>query len=270
MNSPQTTGCTVRKRLDYRSAPIGVLEDQRLSSESKVLVTWALMHSNGWETHIGHALKMLGISQGIWDRRVREELIRSGYFVQSVGRGVKDGREVMIWANIFTDTPLLYLHFEGIENEGLRNEGITKTRKVNKGLKQQQPAAACDIDELIEALLWEKKKSGKTIHTSRGGWENSIRKVKKAEGLTAADRTTIEDYRKYKQRLAAKKPQSEEVVVPSLVEIIRPEGTDLALAWDEFRISRDARPYKNIAVMAFEEAGKLERAAFDRFLANRN
>lgn len=108
MNRPhQTPNCTVRTRVDYRSAPLLLLEDRRLSSDAKVLATWVLMHGNGWEFRIGYALKQTGIARGRWERRVRQELLEAGYFRQSAGRGTTaKGKQVMEWYNEITDEPL--------------------------------------------------------------------------------------------------------------------------------------------------------------------
>lgn len=83
--------------LDHRSAPIAVLEDSRLSAESKLLLTWLFMHGNGWEFVISYALRWCGISETMWHRKVRRELIAAGYFKQSrTGRG---------WDNVVDAAP---------------------------------------------------------------------------------------------------------------------------------------------------------------------
>lgn len=101
-----TMKCTVKTRVEYRSAPIAVLEDKSLSAEAKVLLTWLFMHSNGWQFVISYALSKCGISEATWQRRVRKELINAGYFSQSQTSILIDGKQKFAWENEITDEPL--------------------------------------------------------------------------------------------------------------------------------------------------------------------
>ncbi len=100
---------TVRCR-EWRAAPLEILVHPGLSPESKVLLTWLFMHGNNWKFKIGYSLNAIGISESIWKRRVRGEIMAAGFFVQSKSRHVveEDGKkkEVILWNNIFTDTPI--------------------------------------------------------------------------------------------------------------------------------------------------------------------
>ncbi len=96
----------VKKRLDYRSAPIEILEHKKLSAEAKIFLTWLLMHQNGWKVVIGYALETLGISESIWTRRVRKELIELGFFQQKRTSENVDGVQRFVWQQEVTDAPL--------------------------------------------------------------------------------------------------------------------------------------------------------------------
>lgn len=89
-----------------RPAPIVVLEDKSISAEAKVLMTWLFMHQNGWQFVISYALKQCGISEAVWQRRVRKELMNAGYFSQSQTSSLVDGKQKFVWKNKFTDEPV--------------------------------------------------------------------------------------------------------------------------------------------------------------------
>lgn len=105
----KTPECTVKTRLDYRAAPLEVLECKALSLASKVLLVWLFMHGNNWKFRIGFALTTCGISQRSW-RKVRIELMDTGFFTQVKGRERKEpgGRLKFEWQNVITDEPLLH------------------------------------------------------------------------------------------------------------------------------------------------------------------
>lgn len=160
--------CEIRTRVDYRSAPLQILEDSRLSADAKVFATWSLMHGNGWQLRIAFALAKLRISRARWARRVRKELAGCGYFIQQRTRGLgKNGRLVFEWKNILTDEPLYSnspcTHFaametESLQNGAIQNAAITSTQEnKNKSSqkKREKPAAlACSsVEEIFQRLL---------------------------------------------------------------------------------------------------------------------
>ena len=168
--------CEVQKRIDYRSAPIEILEDSRLSAESRILAAWALMHGNGWQLRIAYALEKLGISRSSWSRKLKKELANAGYLIQSRNRKKSDktNREVFCWSNVLTDDPLRFasrhdasLRFASCQIEAMQNEAITSTQ-VNKSsdLQKQskQPpraaaAASCSLEKEFKRLLTKAARS---------------------------------------------------------------------------------------------------------------
>lgn len=103
---------SVKKKVEYRSAPIQILEHKKLSAEAKIFLTWILMHQNGWKVVISFALEMLGISEAIWTRRVRKELIKLGFFQQKRTSENVNGVQRFVWQQEVTDAPL-YADAEG-------------------------------------------------------------------------------------------------------------------------------------------------------------
>lgn len=98
--------CTIKKRLDNRSAPIEVLEHSGLSAEAKVILTWTLMHQNGWVVKIGYMLDRCNVSERVW-KRARKELIEAGFFVQRrISEKNEDGQQRLIWKQEMTEEPL--------------------------------------------------------------------------------------------------------------------------------------------------------------------
>lgn len=127
----------VHVSIDYRSAPLALVEMSHLSAEARLLMVWLFMHGNGWEFLVGYALKTLGIAEWTWQRRVRKELVDNGFLIQSRLVG-EPGSPGFAWINDFTDGPVrLYQQFVGIQNVSLQNvslqnAGITNTSKPNK------------------------------------------------------------------------------------------------------------------------------------------
>ena len=59
--------------------------------------------------------------------------------------------------------------------------------------------SGCDVDELINALVWEYEQAGKKIR-SRGGFESKVRAEKEVNGFTPADRATLKAYFDHKKK----------------------------------------------------------------------
>jgi hypothetical protein len=97
---------SVEISVEWRSAPIAILEHKKLSAEAKVFLTWILMHQNNWKVVISYALKTTGISEAIWTRRVRKELIELGFFQQKRTSEIVDGVQRIQWLQKITDAPL--------------------------------------------------------------------------------------------------------------------------------------------------------------------
>jgi hypothetical protein len=72
---------TIRKsrEFDYRSIPTYVLEDWRLSLDSRAVASWLAGKENGWEVRIGPLRHILGISGNTRWSRIARELIAAGY-----------------------------------------------------------------------------------------------------------------------------------------------------------------------------------------------
>lgn len=110
-----TQNLTLKKRIEYRSAPIEILEHKKLSAESKLFLTWILMHQSGWVVIISYALSKCGISESLWQRKVRKELIELGFFKQTRTSKIVDGVQRFVWEQVVTDDPLLNLDKDGDE-----------------------------------------------------------------------------------------------------------------------------------------------------------
>lgn len=197
--------CTARTRIDYRSAPLLLLERSDLSADSKVLATWVLMHGNGWEFRIAFALRQTKISLSRWERRVRKELLEAGFFHQVRRVGTENGRPRIFWENVLTNEPLasihLYPQFAGIQTEGLQDVDATKSR-LNKIKKQQQAQApAPSLDEVVNALFWDASRSSLPIRR-RGAWEAKVRRELQ-RGIAEADLAVVEEFRAHHRRLSA-------------------------------------------------------------------
>jgi len=134
----KTPACEVRTRLNYRTAPMEILESTVLSFSTRVLLTWILMHGNSWKFRIGFALRQCGISERSW-RKVSGELKSAGFFTQERGRSrkVDGGRLVFEWKNVITDEPLFHpstmhvsknAHMQnaGMQGAGMQKGGITE------------------------------------------------------------------------------------------------------------------------------------------------
>lgn len=197
--------CTVKARIDYRSAPAQVLEDKRLCDGAKVLLMWAFMRGNGWEFRIGYALSQVHISEKRW-LRMRKVLIEVGYLQQrKLRHATEDGRTIIAWENVITDEPLLSPHFVGIQKEGMQNVGMQKggntNTQVNKNLSKQLPHQG-NLDEIAEALLWERQhQETKVMYLTR--WKaKAISEMKKNGGASKDELATLDKYLRHKRRSA--------------------------------------------------------------------
>ncbi len=222
----KSPSCTVKTRIDYRRAPLNVLEDPRLSSDAKVLLTWVLMHGNGWEFRIGYACKQVGLTEKRWLGKARKELLEAGYFVQTRARKViEKGKEVMAWENVITDDPLLSPKNVGIQEVGIQEVGIRKgvitntrditTPRVNKSLnkttsssagQKQKPAEQKNEEEnfsqIVEALFWKRQCFGGEVkYPAR--WKAKAAAELQRVGVTGDDLAALAAWQKSKAERAA-------------------------------------------------------------------
>ncbi|RZF23671.1 hypothetical protein EVC45_43060 [Paraburkholderia sp. UYCP14C] len=105
---------TVRKsrEFDYRSIPTYVLEDWRLSLDSRAVASWLAGKENGWEVRIGPLRHILGINGNTRWSRIARELIAIGYLNRS---RYQNARGHWRWAYVFSLVPPAPPH-EGLKN----------------------------------------------------------------------------------------------------------------------------------------------------------
>jgi len=116
----------VNVSIDWRSAPLRLLEVKELCFEARLLMTWLFMHGNGWVFRVGYALQRLGVSESTWLRKVRPQLIETGFFKQRRLKG-EAGSPGFCWDNEFSDEPLRQLDENGrlsCQIEGIQTECI--------------------------------------------------------------------------------------------------------------------------------------------------
>jgi hypothetical protein len=91
-----------------------------------------------------------------------------------------------------TSAPEISHFVEG--NSDVHTTKTTESKTTTTMATGNSGGGSVDIEELIEALVWELKKAGRTIK-SRGGWESKIRNDKKNNGFSGADLATLRDFR---------------------------------------------------------------------------
>lgn len=219
--------CTARTRIDYRSAPLLLLERSDLSAEAKVLATWVLMHGNGWEFRIAFALRQTKISLSKWERRVRKELLEAGFFHQVRGVGTQNGKPRIVWENELTDEPLastaLSQHFVGIQPKCLQGNGATKSRLDKKEKQQQGPSPS--LDEVINALFWDASRSARPVRR-RGAWEVKVRRELERE-ITQADLIVVAEFRAHHQASLSAARHSEHLAKDPIPNLPRATASDI-------------------------------------------
>ena len=148
----------IRKARSHSAVPDDALTDGRLPLDARAILGWLLGRPDGWVVKIGHMLKVMHAKQATWNR-VRKQLIATGYFCQTRGRG-EDGK--VEWESIVIYPPVSSTGLEttnGTATDGSVNNGsaidgqthhITKDglpeelnqRKGNKAAAEREPAAA--------------------------------------------------------------------------------------------------------------------------------
>ncbi|SPB14178.1 hypothetical protein NOV72_01427 [Caballeronia novacaledonica] len=105
---------TIRKsrEFDYRSIPTYLLEDWRLSLDSRAVASWLAGKENGWEVRIGPLRHILGINGNTRWSRIARELIAAGYLNRS---RYQNARGHWRWAYVFSLVPPVPPH-EGLKN----------------------------------------------------------------------------------------------------------------------------------------------------------
>lgn len=75
-----STGSTIRvkHRAAWCAVPEALLQDARLGHAAARLGAWMAGRPDGWETHKGHAMRVLHLGEAAWDRAMRE-LRAAGY-----------------------------------------------------------------------------------------------------------------------------------------------------------------------------------------------
>lgn len=82
------TDVTVRKSRPFAVIPDDILEDTKLSLDTRLVLGWMVSRPNGWIIKIGHMCTVLGISEYVW-RRQRDEMQLRGYYRQWYSRNAQ-------------------------------------------------------------------------------------------------------------------------------------------------------------------------------------
>ena len=63
----------------WEAVPRIAAENQRLGLEARAVLFWLLTRPQDWEIRVGPMLKQTGCSQYIWLKKVKPQLIKTGY-----------------------------------------------------------------------------------------------------------------------------------------------------------------------------------------------
>ena len=109
----------VRKRRSFSAIPDDILEDNRMRTETRLVLGWLIGRPDGWEVRVGHVQKTLGISEGRW-KTSRREMEKFGY-LQQTRKKMADG--TFLWEHTVTDTPKTTIG--GFSTDGPSTDGET-------------------------------------------------------------------------------------------------------------------------------------------------
>jgi hypothetical protein len=85
----------------WKTVPMEIFENLALSPVSKFVLGWILTRPKNWELVIGPLIRATGISQHVWLKTVRPELIESGYLI--CDKSIENGR--VVWHHTVVSRP---------------------------------------------------------------------------------------------------------------------------------------------------------------------
>lgn len=197
----------VVKCRDWRSVPLGVLEDHQIDVAARLVLAWALAHGNGWVFRVGHMRRMLGIGDERW-ARARNQLIQNGYLEVTSTRG-EDGR--VAWTFTFTDEPLPPSpDFPSPGNPGMGSpapENPKSTRSRNSKNSTTTTRSGIDLDELFEASALAEKAAGRPVRNP-ARFKMALRSRLESDGPNESDFENLATLRRVREREASqRKPE---------------------------------------------------------------
>lgn len=133
------TNVTVRKSRPFAVIPDDILEDTKLSLDTRLVLGWMVSRPNGWVIKIGHMCTVLGISDYVW-RRQRDEMQLRGYYRQWYSRNAQGQID---WHREVSDVAACpSLSFSRVEEtkDGLPMDGVA----VHGALKDIPPSVNQD------------------------------------------------------------------------------------------------------------------------------
>lgn len=163
---------TIRKsrEFDYRSIPTYLLEDGRLSLDSRAVASWLAGKENGWEVRIGPLRHILGINGNTRWSRIARELIEVGYLNRS---RYQNARGHWRWAYVFSLVPPVPPH-EGLKNR--RRPALDGEREAAENLFSELGQSDLGTSAFGKSARKQKQQNTKAI-SNNNTTKNPVRSL---------------------------------------------------------------------------------------------
>lgn len=261
----------------FSKVPDFIFEDQDLTPEARLVAAWLAGRQETFEIRVEPMLqKFLGLSERVWQKNVKPQLEKKGWW-RSTRVKLADGK--YHWSHQFSERGLPTEFVEpptpnsrrdaesknafGSPAMPMSSESPDNHAEVDQAENTSPPKPT--IDEIVEAAVWMKNKSGDSINNLQA-YRAAIRRRLTAEGATSEDQNIVSIFRSETDAANRRETTLQALKAHPRFEII-PIGEELTTAWNAFLKHACQDVFESSS--SYLEAQESEKRRFKIFLTTR-